>query len=138
MFGSILALRHAQWHYRKPRYVQTKLPCRFYCRRRRPNPRRFTLHAIAAMLEDSVAFKKCNGQWPGVDKNGNKMSKRLAMPSRSVRNHPEIRRMLGPLVHMISECPTLGITLKFNTDGVVEVQLVFFGTYNTYSFFLRR
>lgn len=94
----------------------------------------FTLHAIAVMLEDSVAFKNVMANGLVLDKNGNKMSKRLGNavdPFETIKTYgPDATRW-----YMISNAPPWD-NLKFNTDGIVEVQRRFFGTLqNTYSFF---
>jgi len=94
----------------------------------------FTLHAIAVMLEDSVAFKNVMANGLVLDKNGNKMSKRLGNavdPFETIQKYgPDATRW-----YMISNAPPWD-NLKFNADGVVEVQRRFFGTlHNTYSFF---
>ena len=94
----------------------------------------FTLHAIAVMLEDSVAFKNVMANGLVLDKNGNKMSKRLGNavdPFETIKTYgPDATRW-----YMISNAPPWD-NLKFNADGIVEVQRRFFGTLqNTYSFF---
>ncbi len=94
----------------------------------------YTLHAIAAMLFDSVAYKTCVSNGLVLDKNGNKMSKRL-----------------GNVVDPFKTIETFGAdatrwylvtnaspwdNMKFDLDGIKEVQRKFFGTlYNTYQFF---
>ena len=94
----------------------------------------FTLHAIAAMLFDSVAFKNiiCNGLV--LDKNGNKMSKRLG----NAVDPFEVLDSYGADAtrwYMITNSQPWD-NLKFDRDGVDEVRRKFFGTlYNTYSFF---
>ena len=94
----------------------------------------FTLHAIASMLFDSVAFKNVISTGLVLDKNGNKMSKRLG----NVINPFEALSKYGPdpvRWYMIENAPPWD-NLKFNMDGVVESQRRFFGTlHNTYSFF---
>lgn len=94
----------------------------------------FTLHAIAGMLFDSVAFKNVISTGLVLDKNGNKMSKRLG----NVINPFEALAKYGPdpvRWYMIENAPPWD-NLKFNMEGVVEAQRRFFGTlYNTYSFF---
>ena len=94
----------------------------------------FTLHAIATMLFDSVAFKNIISNGLVLDKNGNKMSKRLG-------NAVDPFEVLGKYGadatrwYMISNSQPWD-NLKFDTDGVDEVRRKFFGTlYNTYSFF---
>ncbi len=94
----------------------------------------FTLHAIAVMLFDSVAFKNVVSNGLVLDKNGNKMSKRLgnaADPFETLEKYgPDATRW-----YMISNAQPWD-NLKFNTDGIIEVQRKFFGTlYNTYNFF---
>nr|MBM3931469.1 isoleucine--tRNA ligase [Sphingomonadales bacterium] len=93
----------------------------------------FTLHAIAVMLFDSVAFKSVISNGLVLDKDGNKMSKRLG-------NTVDPYLMLGKYGadalrwYMISNAPPWD-NLKFDTKGVEEVQRKFFGTlYNTYQF----
>jgi len=94
----------------------------------------FTLHAIAVMLCDSVAFKNVISNGLVLDKTGNKMSKRKG----NVVNPFEALSEYGPdLVrwYMIENAPPWD-NLKFDFDGIVEVQRRFFGTLqNTYSFF---
>lgn len=94
----------------------------------------FTLHAIAVMLFDSVAFKNVVSNGLVLDKNGNKMSKRLGNavdPFETIGKYgPDATRW-----YMISNAQPWD-NLKFNVDGIAEVQRKFFGTlYNTYSFF---
>ncbi len=94
----------------------------------------FTLHATAVMLCDSVAFKNVISNGLVLDKNGNKMSKRKG----NVVNPFEALAKYGPdLVrwYMIENANPWD-NLKFDFDGIVEVQRRFFGTLqNTYSFF---
>lgn len=94
----------------------------------------FTLHAIAVMLKDSVAFKNVIANGLVLDKNGAKMSKRLG----NVINPFDTIAQFGPDAtrwYMIVNAPPWD-NLKFNIDGVTEVQRRFFGTLqNTYSFF---
>ena len=94
----------------------------------------FTLHALSVMLEDSVAFKNVIANGLVLDKNGNKMSKRLG----NAANPFETMDKFGPDAtrwYMISNANPWD-NLKFNIDGVGEVQRRFFGTLqNTYAFF---
>ncbi len=94
----------------------------------------FTLHAIAGMLFDSVAFKNVVSTGLVLDKNGNKMSKRLG----NVINPFDTLKTFGPDAtrwYMIVNAPPWD-NLKFNLEGITEVQRRFFGTlHNTYSFF---
>ncbi|MDD3961242.1 MAG: isoleucine--tRNA ligase [Bacteroidales bacterium] len=94
----------------------------------------FTLHAIAAMVFDSVAYKTCVSNGLVLDKNGNKMSKRLGNavdPFETIAQYgPDATRW-----YMITNAQPWD-NLKFDLDGIAEVQRKFFGTlYNTYSFF---
>jgi isoleucyl-tRNA synthetase len=94
----------------------------------------FTLHAISVMLYDKVAFKNVIANGLVLDKNGNKMSKRLGNvvnPFEAIDTHgPDANRW-----YMIVNAPPWD-NLKFNLDGVTEIQRRFFGTlHNTYNFF---
>ena len=94
----------------------------------------FTLHAIAGILFDKVAFKNVIANGLVLDKSGNKMSKRLGNavdPFETMSKYgPDATRW-----YMISNANPWD-NLKFNIDGVAEVQRRFFGTlHNTYSFF---
>ncbi len=94
----------------------------------------FTLHAIASMVFDSVAFKNVISNGLVLDKNGNKMSKRLgnaADPFETIDKYgADAARW-----YMISNAQPWD-NLKFNLEGITEVQRKFFGTlYNTYNFF---
>jgi len=94
----------------------------------------FTLHALSTMLFDSVAFKNIISNGLVLDKNGNKMSKRLGNavdPFEVIEAHGS-----DPLRwYMITNAQPWD-NLKFDIDGVDEVKRKFFGTlYNTYSFF---
>ncbi len=94
----------------------------------------FTLHAIASMLFDSVAFRNIISNGLVLDKNGNKMSKRLG----NAVDPFEVLATYGADAtrwYMISNSQPWD-NLKFDKDGVDEVRRKFFGTlYNTYSFF---
>ncbi|MBO5351516.1 MAG: isoleucine--tRNA ligase [Alistipes sp.] len=94
----------------------------------------FTLHALATMLFDSVAFKHIISNGLVLDKNGNKMSKRLG----NAVDPFEVLKTYGADAtrwYMISNSQPWD-NLKFDVEGVKEVRNKFFGTlYNTYSFF---
>ena len=94
----------------------------------------FTLHAIATMLFDSVAFKSVISNGLVLDKNGNKMSKRLG----NAVDPFEIIHKYGPDAtrwYMITNASPWD-NLKFDEAGIGEVQRKFFGTlFNTYNFF---
>jgi isoleucyl-tRNA synthetase len=94
----------------------------------------FTLHAISTMIKDSVAFKNVISNGLVLDKNGNKMSKRLGNavdPFITIDKHGS-----DPLRwYMITNAAPWD-NLKFDIEGVEEARRKFFGTlYNTYSFF---
>lgn len=94
----------------------------------------YTLHAIATMCFDSVAYKNVVSNGLVLDKNGQKMSKRLGNavdPFETLSKYgPDATRW-----YMITNAQPWD-NLKFDTEGITEVQRKFFGTlYNTYSFF---
>lgn len=94
----------------------------------------FTLHAIAVMLFDSVAYKTVVSNGLVLDKDGNKMSKRLGNaidPFKTLDAYgADATRW-----YMVSNSQPWD-NLKFDLEGVKEVQRKFFGTlYNTYNFF---
>jgi isoleucyl-tRNA synthetase len=94
----------------------------------------YTLHAIATMCFDSVAFKNVVSNGLVLDKNGNKMSKRLGNavdPFETLgKQGPDATRW-----YMITNSQPWD-NLKFDVEGVDEVRRKLFGTlYNTYSFF---
>ncbi|MBE0673152.1 MAG: isoleucine--tRNA ligase [Bacteroidales bacterium] len=94
----------------------------------------FTLHAIAVMISDSVSFKNIISNGLVLDKNGNKMSKRL---NNAVDPFGTIEKYgSDPLRwYMITNAQPWD-NLKFDISGVEESKRKFFGTlYNTYSFF---
>ena len=94
----------------------------------------FTLHAIATMIFDSVAFKAVVSNGLVLDKNGNKMSKRLGNavdPFATIEKYGS-----DPLRWYMITNASPWDNIKFDVDGVEEVRRKFFGTlYNTYSFF---
>ena len=94
----------------------------------------YTLHAIGAMVFDSVAYKNVVSNGLVLDKNGQKMSKRLGNatdPFETLGNYgADATRW-----YMIMNANPWD-NLKFDVDGIEEVKRKFFGTlYNTYSFF---
>ncbi|MGI9594483.1 MAG: isoleucine--tRNA ligase [Patiriisocius sp.] len=94
----------------------------------------YTLHAIATMIFDDVAYKNVVSNGLVLDKNGQKMSKRLGNatdPFETLEKHgPDATRW-----YMISNANPWD-NLKFDIDGIGEVRNKFFGTlYNTYNFF---
>lgn len=94
----------------------------------------FTLHAISTLVFDSVAYKSVVSNGLVLDKNGNKMSKRLG---NAVDPFNIINKYGADATrwYMISNAQPWD-NLKFDEGGIQEVQRKFFGTlYNTYSFF---
>lgn len=94
----------------------------------------FTLHAIATMVFDSVAFKNVISNGLVLDKNGNKMSKRLGNaidPFAAIQNYGS-----DPLRWYMITNSSPWDNLKFDEDGVKEITRTFFGKlFQTYSFF---
>jgi isoleucyl-tRNA synthetase len=94
----------------------------------------FTLHAISTMVKDSVAFKNVIANGLVLDKNGNKMSKRLGNavdPFETIEKYGS-----DPLRWYMITNASPWENLKFDIEGVGEACRKFFGTlYNTYSFF---
>ena len=94
----------------------------------------FTLHAIATMIDESVAFKNIISNGLVLDKNGNKMSKRLGNavdPFAAIEENGS-----DPLRWYMLTNSQPWDNLKFDMAGVDEVKRKFFGTlYNTYNFF---
>ena len=94
----------------------------------------YTLHALGALLFDSVAYKTVVSNGLVLDKNGNKMSKRLGNvvdPFKTIEQYgADATRW-----YLITNASPWD-NLKFDIDGIKEVQRKFFGTlYNTYQFF---
>ncbi|WMJ72158.1 isoleucine--tRNA ligase [Cytophagaceae bacterium ABcell3] len=131
------AMPYAQWHwpFENDEIFQKNFPADFIAEGvDQTRGWFFTLHAIAVMLFDSVAFKNVIANGLVLDKNGNKMSKRLGNaidPFDTISKYgPDATRW-----YMISNAPPWD-NLKFNLEGVTEVQRRFFGTLqNTYAFF---
>lgn len=94
----------------------------------------FTLHAISTMVKGSVAFKSVISNGLVLDKNGNKMSKRLGNgvdPFSTIEKYGS-----DPLRWYMMTNASPWDNLKFDSEGIDEVRRKFFGTlYNTYSFF---
>lgn len=94
----------------------------------------YTLHAISVMVFNSVSFRTCVSNGLILDKDGNKMSKRLGNatdPFETIRKYgPDATRW-----YMITNSQPWD-NLKFDLGGINEIQRKFFGTlYNTYAFF---
>jgi len=94
----------------------------------------FTLHALGSMIFDSVTFKNVISNGLVLDKNGNKMSKRLGNgvdPFETIEKYGS-----DPLRWYMITNASPWDNIKFDIDGIEEVRRKFFGTlYNTYSFF---
>ena len=94
----------------------------------------YTLHAIATMVFDNVSYKTVISNGLVLDKNGNKMSKRLGNavdPFETIEKYGS-----DPLRWYMITNSSPWDNLKFDIEGVEEVRRKFFGTlYNTYSFF---
>ncbi len=131
------AMPYAQWHwpFENKEKFERKFPADFIAEGvDQTRGWFFTLHAIATMLFDSVAYKNIISNGLVLDKNGNKMSKRLG---NAVDPFDLINRYGADNVrwYMISNSQPWD-NLKFDEAGVEEVKRKFFGTlYNTYSFF---
>lgn len=131
------AMPYAQWHYpfENKEIFNNNYPADFIAEGvDQTRGWFFTLHAISGMLFDKVAFKNVIANGLVLDKNGNKMSKRVG----NVVNPFETIDKYGADAtrwYMITNAPPWD-NLKFNLDGITEVQRRFFGTLqNTYSFF---
>ncbi|MEM7548463.1 MAG: isoleucine--tRNA ligase [Bacteroidota bacterium] len=131
------AMPYAQWHYpfENKENFKNNYPADFIAEGvDQTRGWFFTLHAIAGMLFDQVAFKNVIANGLVLDKKGNKMSKRLG----NAVNPFETLEKYGAdptRWYMISNANPWD-NLKFDLDGITEVQRRFFGTlFNTYSFF---
>jgi isoleucyl-tRNA synthetase len=133
------AMPYAQWHYPfENKELVDKgqaFPADFICEGVDQTRGWFyTLHAIGVMLFDSVAYKTVVSNGLVLDKNGNKMSKRLG----NVVNPFETIEKYGADAtrwYLVTNASPWD-NLKFDVAGIQEVQRKFFGTlYNTYQFF---
>jgi len=133
------AMPYAQWHYpfeNKDKIDQNKdFPADFIAEGVDQTRGWFyTLHAIGTLVFDKVAYKNVVSNGLVLDKNGQKMSKRLGNatdPFDTIAEYgPDATRW-----YMISNANPWD-NLKFDIEGIAEVRRKFFGTlYNTYSFF---
>ena len=129
------AMPYAQWHYPFERTENLPFPADFIAEGvDQTRGWFFTLHAIATMIDESVSFRNIISNGLVLDKNGNKMSKRLGNavdPFETIEEYGS-----DPLRwYMITNSQPWD-NLKFDIAGVDEVRRKFFGTlYNTYSFF---
>ena len=134
------AMPYAQWHYPfENKDLVDKgeaFPADFICEGVDQTRGWFyTLHTLAVMLFDSVAYKNVMSNGLVLDKNGNKMSKRLG----NVVNPFETLDTYGADAtrwYLVTNASPWD-NLKFDLSGIQEVQRKFFGTlYNTYQFFV--
>nr|WP_315157121.1 isoleucine--tRNA ligase [uncultured Flavobacterium sp.] len=133
------AMPYAQWHYpfeNKDKIDDNKdFPANFIAEGVDQTRGWFyTLHAIGTLVFDKIAYKNVVSNGLVLDKNGQKMSKRLgnaADPFETLKEYgPDATRW-----YMISNANPWD-NLKFDLEGIAEVRRKFFGTlYNTYSFF---
>ncbi len=131
------AMPYAQWHYpfeNKEEFEQL-FPADFIAEGvDQTRGWFFTMHAISTMISDSVSFKNIISHGLVLDKNGNKMSKRLGNtvdPFETIEKHGA-----DPLRWYMMTNSQPWDNLKFDVAGVDEVRRKFFATlYNTYSFF---
>jgi isoleucyl-tRNA synthetase len=132
------SMPYAQWHYpfeNPPGGLEAVFPADFIAEGvDQTRGWFFTLHAIATMVFDSVAFKNVVSNGLVLDKAGNKMSKRLGNavdPFSTIEKYgPDAVRW-----YLVTNASPWD-NLKFDIEGVAEKQRSFFGTlYNTYAFF---
>ncbi len=131
------AVPYAQWHYpfENKELFERKFPADFIAEGiDQTRGWFFTLHAIAAMISDSVSFKNVISTGLLLDKNGVKMSKRLG---NVIDPFDAVREKGADAIrwYMLTNAKPWD-NLKFDMDGVDEIKRKYFGTlYNTYSFF---
>ena len=131
------AMPYCQWHYpfENKELFEKKFPADFIAEGvDQTRGWFFTLHAIATMISDSVSFKTVVSNGLVLDKEGNKMSKRLGNavdPFETIETYgADATRW-----YMLTNAQPWD-NLKFDEEGIKEVQRKFFGTlYNTYNFF---
>lgn len=131
------AMPYAQWHYpfENKETFEKNFPADFICEGVDQTRGWFyTLHALAVLLFDSVAYKNVVSNGLVLDKSGNKMSKRLGNvvdPFVTIDNYgADATRW-----YLITNASPWD-SLKFDESGIKEVQRKFFGTlFNTYQFF---
>jgi len=131
------AMPYAQYHYpfEQTRKLESYFPADFIAEGvDQTRGWFFTLHAIAVMLFGGVSYKTCVSNGLVLDKNGNKMSKRLGNavdPFETINKYgPDATRW-----YMITNSQPWD-NLKFDVDGIEEIRRKFFGTlYNIYAFY---
>ncbi|HSC40336.1 MAG TPA: isoleucine--tRNA ligase, partial [Chitinophagaceae bacterium] len=131
------AMPYAQWHFpfENKEVFQKSFPADFIAEGVDQTRGWFyTLHALAVMLFDSVAYKTCVSNGLVLDKNGNKMSKRLGNVVDPFKTIEQFGADATRWYLITNASPW--DNLKFDLDGIKEIQRKFFGTlYNTYQFF---
>lgn len=131
------AMPYAQWHFpfENKEVFKNNFPADFICEGVDQTRGWFyTLHTLAALLFDSVAFKNVIANGLVLDKNGNKMSKRLGNVINPFETIDEFGADATRWYLITNAAPW--DSLKFDISGIREVQRKFFGTlYNTYQFF---
>ena len=131
------AMPYAQWHwpFEKKEVFERNFPADYIAEGvDQTRGWFFTLHALSVLLFDSVAYKNVIANGLVLDKHGNKMSKRLG---NAVDPFETVNKYGADAVrwYMVTNAPPWD-NLKFDLEGVAEVQRKFFGTlYNTYGFF---
>lgn len=132
------SMPYAQWHYpfENKEKFETNFPADFIAEGVDQTRGWFyTLHAIAAMVFDSVAYKNVVSNGLVQDKNGRKMSKRLGNAAEPFETLATYGADATRWYMMSNSDPWEN--LKFDLEGIEEVRRRFFGTlYNTYSFFV--
>lgn len=131
------AMPYAQWHYplENKQTFQESFPADFIAEGvDQTRGWFFTLHALATMLEDNIAYKNVISNGLVLDKHGQKMSKRLGNgvdPFMTIDKHgADVTRW-----YMVENASPWD-NLKFDPEGLTETSRKFFGTlYNTYNFF---
>jgi len=131
------AMPYAQWHYpfENKDVFKKSFPADFIAEGVDQTRGWFyTLHALAVMLFDSVAYKTCVSNGLVLDKNGNKMSKRLGNMVDPFKTIEQFGADATRWYLITNASPW--DNLKFDLEGIKEIQRKFFGTlYNTYQFF---
>jgi isoleucyl-tRNA synthetase len=132
------SMPYAQWHYpfENKEEFQKSFPADFIAEGVDQTRGWFyTLHAVAALVFDSVAYKTCVSNGLVLDKKGNKMSKRLGNVIDPFKTIDEFSADATRWYLITNASPW--DNLKFDIEGIKEVQRKFFGTlYNTYQFFV--
>src|SRR5215203_1315369 len=131
------AMPYAQWHFpfQNKKSFKESFPADFIAEGVDQTRGWFyTLHALGVMLFDSVAYKSCVSNGLVLDKNGNKMSKRLGNVVDPFKTIEQFGADATRWYLITNASPW--DNLKFDLEGIKEVQRKFFGTlYNTYQFF---